>query len=79
VCRLKHVEQLRNVGIINSTTRLHLVGFSMSILLFALVTKCDKLMLYREIMAVFSEIHTKHINTVCGQNTGFLNVEAGGT
>jgi hypothetical protein len=25
-------------------------------------------MLYREIMAVYSEIHTKHINTVCGQN-----------
>jgi len=26
VCRLKHVEQLRNIGIINSNTRLHLVG-----------------------------------------------------
>jgi len=26
VCRSKHVEQLRNTGIINSTTRLHLVG-----------------------------------------------------
>jgi hypothetical protein len=26
VCRPKHVEQLRNIGIINSTTRLHLVG-----------------------------------------------------
>jgi len=25
-------------------------------------------MLYREIIAVCSEIHTKHINTVCGQN-----------
>ena len=25
-------------------------------------------MLYREIMAVCSEIHTKHINTLCGQN-----------
>jgi len=23
---MKHVEQLRNIGIINSTTRLHLVG-----------------------------------------------------
>jgi len=31
-------------------------------------------MLYREIMAVFSEIHTKHINTVCGQNAELLNV-----
>jgi hypothetical protein len=26
VCRPKHVEQLRNIGIINSTTRSHLVG-----------------------------------------------------
>jgi len=26
VCRSKHVEQLRNIGIINSTTWLHLVG-----------------------------------------------------
>ena len=25
-------------------------------------------MLYREIMAVRSEIHTKQINTLCGQN-----------
>jgi hypothetical protein len=29
-------------------------------------------MLYREIIAVCSEIHTKHINTLCGQNVGFL-------
>ena len=27
MCRPKHVKQLRNTGIINSTTRLHLVGF----------------------------------------------------
>ena len=25
-------------------------------------------MLYREIIAVCFEIHTKHINTLCGQN-----------
>jgi len=36
-------------------------------------------MLYREINAVFSQIHTKHINTLCGQNVGFFNVETGGT
>ena len=29
-------------------------------------------MLYREIMAVCSEIHTKHINTLCGQNVVLL-------
>ena len=33
-------------------------------------------MLYREIIAVCSQIHTKHINTLCGQNAGFtLHVE----
>jgi hypothetical protein len=36
-------------------------------------------MLYREIIAVCSEIHTKHINTLCGQNVAFLNVKPGGT
>ena len=36
-------------------------------------------MLYREIMAVCSEIHTKHINTLCGQNREFLFIEGGGT
>ena len=25
-------------------------------------------MLYREIIAVCSEIHTEHLNTLCGQN-----------
>ena len=25
-------------------------------------------MLYREIIVVCSQIHTKHINTLCGQN-----------
>jgi len=32
-------------------------------------------MLYREIMAVCSQIHTKHINTLCGQNIELLNVK----
>ena len=32
-------------------------------------------MLYREIMAVCSEIQTKHINTLCGQNVELLNVK----
>ena len=32
-------------------------------------------MLYREIMAVCSQIHTKHINTLCGQNVQLLNVK----
>jgi len=32
-------------------------------------------MLYREIIADCSEIHTKHINTLCGQNVELLNVK----
>jgi hypothetical protein len=36
-------------------------------------------MLYGEIIAVCSEIHTKHINTLCGQNVEFVNVKSGGT
>jgi len=32
-------------------------------------------MLYREIIAVYSEIHTKHINTLCGQNVELFNVK----
>jgi hypothetical protein len=31
-------------------------------------------MLYREIIAVCSQIHTKHINTLCGQNVELLNI-----
>jgi hypothetical protein len=36
-------------------------------------------MLYREIIAVCSEIHTKHINTLCGFNAEFWKVKHGGT
>jgi hypothetical protein len=36
-------------------------------------------MLYREIIAVCSEIHTKHINTLYGQNVELLDVKLGGT
>ena len=32
-------------------------------------------MLYREIIAVCSQIHTKHINTLCVQNVELLNVK----
>jgi hypothetical protein len=32
-------------------------------------------MLYREIIAVCSRIHTIHINTLCAQNVEWLNVK----
>jgi len=36
-------------------------------------------MLYREMIAVCSQIHTKHINTLCGQNVDLLNAKRGST
>jgi len=32
-------------------------------------------MLYREIIYVYSQIQTKYINTLCGQNVELLNVK----
>jgi hypothetical protein len=39
------------------------------------VIKTSQLMRDREIIAVCSEIHKKHINTLCEQNAGFLYVK----
>jgi len=36
-------------------------------------------MLYREIIAVCSKIHTNHINTLLGESVEFVNVKLGGT
>jgi hypothetical protein len=35
------------------------------------------LVLYREIIAVCSQFHTKHINILCGQNVEFVSVKPG--
>jgi hypothetical protein len=35
--------------------------------------KTSHLMLYGEILAVCSDIHTKHIDTLCGQNVDLFN------
>ena len=32
-------------------------------------------MLYKDIIAVCSQIHTKHLNTLCGQNVELLSVK----
>ena len=39
------------------------------------VIKTSQLMLYREIIAVCCQIHTKHIHTLCRQNVELLNVK----
>jgi hypothetical protein len=36
-------------------------------------------MLYREVIAVCSQIHIKHTNKLCGQNVVFVDVKPGGT
>jgi len=36
-------------------------------------------MLYREIISVCSQSHTRHINTLCGQNVELQNIKPGGT
>jgi hypothetical protein len=41
--------------------------------------KINQLLLYREIIAVCSDIHTKHINTMCWQSVEFFNLKRGGT
>jgi hypothetical protein len=33
----------------------------------------NRLMLLREIIAVYYENHTEHINTMCGQNAVYIN------
>jgi hypothetical protein len=42
-------------------------------------TKPNRLTLFRETVAVYSENHTEHANTLCGQNAVFCCVKAGGT
>jgi hypothetical protein len=35
---------------------------------YVTATKPNQLMLFREIIAVYCENHTEHLNTLCGQN-----------
>ena len=49
--------------------QIHLVG----------LIKTNQFMLYREIISVCSDINTKHINTLCGQNVELFDVKPGGT
>jgi hypothetical protein len=42
---------------------------------FITVIKTNQLTLHRAKVAVRSESHTKHINTLCGQNVLLLNVK----
>jgi hypothetical protein len=41
-------------------------------------TKPNRLMLFRETVAVICENHTEHTDTLCGQNAVFQHAKAGG-
>jgi hypothetical protein len=41
------------------------------------ITKISFLVLFREIIAVYSENHTKPINTLCGQNAELCIIKVG--
>ena len=63
----------QNVELLNVKLAVHIVTTELQRI--KSVIKTSQLMLYREIIAVCSEIHTKHINTLCGQNEELLNVK----
>jgi len=42
---------------------------------FKACTGTNLLLRFMEIIAVCAQIHTKHINTLCGQNVEFVNVK----
>jgi hypothetical protein len=42
-------------------------------------TETNRLMLFKERVAVYCENHTEHINIFCGKNAEFYYVKAGGT
>jgi hypothetical protein len=43
------------------------------------ITKPNRLMLFREIFAVYCENHTKHINILWSKCMVFFNINPGGT
>ena len=70
---IKHINTLcgQNVELLNVKLSVHIVTTGLQ--RFKTLYKTNQLMLYREIIAVCSQIHTKHINKLCGQNTELLN------
>jgi hypothetical protein len=72
----KHINILcgHDVGLLNVKLVVHIVTTELQGVKSLLQKPANKIM-YREIIAVCSEIHTKYINTVCGQNVELLNVK----
>ena len=72
----KHINTLcgQNVELLNVKLLVH-IGDHWAVKSYISVIQTSQLMLYREIIAVCSQIHSKYINTVCGQNVELLNVK----
>jgi tryptophanase len=72
----KHINTLcgQNVEFANVKLAVHIVTTGLQRVKSSLI-KTSQLILYRKIIAVCYEIHTKHINTLCGQNVELLNVK----
>ena len=75
VIHTKHINTVcgQNVELLNVKLVVHIVTTELQRV--KSLIKTNQLILYRELMAVCSEIHTKHINTLCGQNVELLNVK----
>jgi len=72
----KHINTVcgQNVELLNVKLVVHIVTTGLQSVK-SLFIKTSQLILYRKIIAVCSQIHTKHINTVCGQNEEMLHVQ----
>ena len=72
----KHINTMcvQNVEVLNVKLVVHIVTSGLQRVKFSVI-KTSQLILYREINAACSEIHTKHTNILCGQNVELLNVK----
>ena len=70
----KHINALygQNVQLLNVKLAVHIVTTGLQRVKSLLQNQS---VLYREIIAVCSQIHTKYINTLCGQNLELLNIK----
>ena len=72
----KHINTLcgQNVELLNVKLVVHIVTTGLQSVK-SLFIYTSQLMLHREMIAVCSQIQTKHINTLCWQNVELLNVK----
>jgi hypothetical protein len=81
--RLQHVASMKNLlqpFESRSSSKQYLrIQFLLQRKQYVSMTTINWLMLFREIIAVYSENHTKPTNTLYGQNTELVNIKAGCT